>query len=292
MASGEGYEEFEGRRFWGDEWIEALMLGGNFAHILLFEWVWTGPMRTPSGLLRCPIDAVRSMGHFTKLSPKRFRDVVEEATEQPHAGLAWFPEREYWWVKNYISHRREVPNKLVASAKDLLRHPRDLASLAISYNLERGINLMEREVLSQFAVANEGFPYPSDTLRERFAIDINTYLKPTATPEAVSVSRIRKPQLQAPPKAPPGWNECKATYSDGFLATTGERPKMDEVDFKRLKVCLKGYGDEWPKLKTVIEYAVSGKDTAWDGGLPSLQTILSKHHLNRITSKLAIGAKR
>jgi len=297
MAAGEGYEEFEGRRFWSDEWIKSLMELGRFPHILLFEWVWTGPMRTPSGLVHCPLDALRSIGHFTKLPPKRFREMVDEATEQPSSGLAWFPSQEYWWVKNYIVHRRDHANKLVASARDLLNHPRELASLVISYNSERNVDLARLDVIVQFSAQNGIFPYSTDTLRERYTIDTATYLKPYASPEAVPASVSRKPQLRATPEAPPGWNECRKAYHDGFLKVTGEKPIMDVVDFARLKALLtkaKTDQEDWGKLATIISFAVSGKDPGFplDQGLPSLQTICSKHHINRIKSILATRGNR
>lgn len=289
MATGEGYEEFEGVRFWSDAWIKSLMLAGQFAHVLLFQWTWTGPLRTASGLFQCPLDAVRSMAGFTKLTPKRFREVVAETTEQPAAGIAFFPELDYWWVKNYIRHRDGSPNKLTASAKDLLRHPAALSSLAIAYNKERDLDLMTLEPLAHMATAQPDFPYPSDTLRERFAMDVSTFTLgldapyPYPKPKAVTA-------ITGSAKAPPGWNECKQTYHDGFLKATGEKPAMDVVDFARLKGTLRQHyaGDgEWQKLQAVIAFAISGRDPNWPDALPSLQTILSKYHRNRITSLLA-----
>jgi hypothetical protein len=290
-VANDGYEEFQGNRFWADDWIRSLMMEGKFPHILLFEWCWTGPLRSPSGLFHCPLEAVRNMACFTRLTPGKFRSLVEEATEQPSAGLAWFPEYEYWWVKNYVLHRRDHANKLIASAKDLMRHPVPLASLAIAYYQTRGVDLMTLDHLKEFAHVTPDFPYPTDTLREGYAIDIETYAKPSSSPKPYpNPNKNPTTVTTGVAKAPPGWNECRQAYHEGYLSLTGEKPIMDVVDTSRLKTVLKtnyaGEG-EWEKLVAVINYAVSGKDEAWNGSLPSFQTILSKYHLNRITSKLA-----
>jgi len=292
--AGEGYEEFECNKFWGDAWIKSLMLAGKFAHVLLFEWAWMGPMRTPSGLFQCPIDAVRHLANFKKLTPKRFRTMVEEATAQPISGLAWFPDRDYWWVKNYIGYRSDSPNKLVASAKDLLRKPPELASLVIGYNLSRGVDLTEVEIIASACRAN-GFPVSEETLREGFAIATETYIKPSGVSVSVPVA-VTEPENTGVAKAPPGWMECLQAYADGYRSLTDEKVAIGIVDTARLKATLKEHAKEgedgWQKVRAVIAYAVSGKDDAWGESVPLLQTIVSHYHLNRIKTLLARRAKR
>ena len=70
-----------------------------------------------------------------------------------------------------------------------------------------------------------------------------------------------------------------------FLNQLGSYASEDFLDW------VIGTGIGW--ITAIIAFAVSGNDPEWptDRGLPSLQTILSKHHVNRIMGKLGREAR-
>lgn len=252
MATGEGYEMFSAD-FWADAWVQQLLSGGRSDELLLFEWLWTGPLRTTSGLVHAPIGVVREFIGWP-YGPKRFRGIVERATEQPSAGLAWFPDRGYWWVKNYLRRRADRPNLLISAIKDLARHPRELAALVALYNLERGLDLTKVPAWETYAAQHVRDVADAETLRERFGIDSETYLKGSEQTQTQTQTQTAdtggggsgKP---APPPRPTWEAESQALKSiDGY-------PFDEQKDRALMDALAEAYGQldlaqELRKLKT------------------------------------------
>ena len=144
-------------------------------------------------------------------------------------------------------------------------------------------------------IPSEFPPPPASQLVLQAGVQTASQSGATEAEEEVEVEVVvAKPRQKRPgAPAPDGWKECLEAYSQGYEQTTGERPVMDQnkngVDFVRLKAMLKHFGKEWEKLQAIIGFAVSGDDPEWptEQGLPSLQTICSKHHVNRIMAIIA-----
>lgn len=114
-----------------DDWFQELSRDQRY----LFIYSWTNNHCNPAGLYRITL---ATMSFETKFPKEELPDLLKSLSPK----IAWYPEYNLIWVKNFVRIQTKSPKFLIAVAKCLksIRYP-NLVAEFIEYNQQHSISI-------------------------------------------------------------------------------------------------------------------------------------------------------